>query len=96
MYIDVIELACPVRTRKVLVSSFFCKFMDFAAIKLLLSWSLYFEFPDGTAHLISETRVLSQDDKNLFLLRHFCRTSAKILGQRTRKRFLLNTEMFPF
>ena len=65
-----------------------------SSIKFLLSW-LYFEFPDGTAHLIGETRATIRR-QNLFLLRHFWRTSAKIFGQTTRKRFLLNSKMFPF
>ena len=58
--------------------------------------ALNFEFSIGTARSIGETRALLQDDKNWFLLRHFCRTSAKIFGQTTRKRFLLNAKMFPF
>ena len=67
-----------------------------SSIKFLLSW-LYFEFPDGTAHLIGETRATKRR-QNLFLLRHFCRTSAKIFGEvqqgkgfyLTPKCFLLN------
>ena len=66
-----------------------------SSIKFLLLW-LYFEFPDGIVHLISETRALLYEDKKLFLLRHFCRTSANRFGQTTRKRFLLNAKMIPF
>ena len=66
MYIDVIELlACSVRTGKILVSFFFCKFMDRAA----------FEFPDGTAHLIGETRTNIRRQKFVFItpfLQNFC------------------------
>ena len=62
-----------------------------SSIKFLLLW-LYFKFPDGTAHFIGNYYKM----RKFFLLRHFPRTSAKIFGQSTKKRFLLHVKVFSF
>ena len=64
----------PVRTEQATSSS----------IKFLLLWP-YFEFPDGTAYFIGDNARATIRRENLFLLRHFRRTSAKIFGQTTKK-----------
>ena len=92
-YIDVIELACSVRTGKISVEFFFLQVYGPSRIKLLLLW-LYFEFPDGTAHFIGDNARAIIRRENLFLLRHFRRTSAKIFGQTTKKGFYLTSKCF--
>ena len=67
---DVIELACSVRTAKILDSIFFCIFPvrteRASSRKFLLLW-LYFEFPDGTAHCIGDNARATIRQENLFL-----------------------------
>ena len=60
----------------------------------VLLLSLYFEFPDGTAHFIGDNARSTIRRENLFLLRHFRRTSAKIFGQKTKKGFYLMSKCF--
>ena len=55
-----------------------------SSIKVLLLW-LYFEYPDGTAYFIGDNARATIRRKNLFLLRHFRRSSAKSFGQTTKK-----------
>ena len=65
-----------------------------SSIKFSLLW-LYFKFPDGTAHCIGDNARATIRRENLFLLRHFRRTSAKIFGQTTKKRgFYLTLKCF--
>ena len=65
-----------------------------SSIKFLLL-RLYFEFPaDGTAHLIGDNARATIRRENLFLLRHFRSTSAKIFGQTTKKGFYLTSKSF--
>ena len=90
-----IELACSVSTGKILVenkTNIFPVLVDQASsIKFLLSW-LYFEFPDGTAHLIGDKARATIRRENLFLFRHFRKTSAKMFGQTTKKGFYLTSK----
>ena len=55
-----------------------------SSVKFLSLW-LYFEFPDGTAHCIGGNARATIRRENWFLVRHFRRTSAKIVGQTKKK-----------
>ena len=60
--------------------------MDRAANKVFTIMALFrFNFPDGTAHFIGDNARATIRRENLFLLRHFRRTSAKLFGQTTKK-----------
>ena len=64
-----------------------------SSIEFLLLWP-YFKFPDGTAHFIGDNARATIRRKNLFLLRHFRRISAKIFGQTTKKGSYLTSKCF--
>ena len=64
-----------------------------SSIKFLLSW-LYFKSPEGTAHFIGDNARATIRRENLFLFRHFRRTSAQIFGRKTKKGFYLTPKCF--